>query len=217
MHKPNNLLEFDVRETLAWDPVIDARRIEVAADHGRVTLSGSVPTYYDKLRAAQDAWMVGGVKTVENDLLVGLVGSMVNDAQVADACRTALDHNRVVPKGAVRPEVVDGYVRLRGRVRSSFQRRAAEFAVAGVEGVRGIDNLIAISSEPIATDIAERIKKAFARSAIIDDSAVDVTNDGRTIYLSGVVGSYAAMREALDTAWAAPGVEQVVNDLVIES
>lgn len=217
MHKPNNLLEFDVRDTLAWDPAIDDRRIEVEADHGRVKLIGSVPTYYDKLRAAQDAWTVGGVKTLENDLLVGFVGSMVNDAKVADACRAALDHDRVVPKGSVTPEVTNGNVQLRGRVRSSFQRRAAEFAVAGVEGVRGIDNLVAISSEPIATDIAARIKKAFARSAIINDSAVDVTNDGRTIYLSGAVSSYAAMREALDTAWAAPGVEQVVNDLRIEA
>jgi osmotically-inducible protein OsmY len=42
-----------------------------------------------------------------------------------------------------------------------------------------------------------------------------VSNDGHTIYLTGVAGSYAAMREALDTAWQAPGVENVVNDLVI--
>ena len=30
-----------------------------------------------------------------------------------------------------------------------------------------------------------------------------------------IAGSYAAMREALDTAWQAPGVDNVVNDLVI--
>ncbi|MGH9085155.1 MAG: BON domain-containing protein [Acidimicrobiales bacterium] len=216
MHKPNNLLEVDIQETLAWDPVIDDRRISVDADHGHVKLTGSVPSYYEKLRAGDDTWTVGGVKTLDNDLLVGLAGAVITDQQVADACRAALDHDRVVPKGSVTPEAVNGIVRLTGRVRNSFQRHAAEFVVARVDGVLGIDNLVAISSEPIASDVAERINAAFRRSAIIDDSAIKVTNDGRTIFLSGMVGSYAAMREALDTAWSAPGVESVVNDLMIE-
>jgi osmotically-inducible protein OsmY len=83
--------------------------------------------------------------------------------------------------------------------------------------VLGIDNLIAISPEPIPTDVAERINKAFDRSAIIDGSKISVTNDGHTVYLNGVVGSYAAMREAVDTASLAPGVDRVVNDLTIDS
>jgi osmotically-inducible protein OsmY len=216
MHKPNNLLELDVRDTLDWDPVVDDRRISVDADHGHVTLTGSVPTYYDKLRAAEDAWGVGGVKTLDNDLLVGLVGVAINDQQIADACRAALDHDRFVPKGSVTPEVVDGHVQLRGQVRNPFQRQAAELVVSRVDGVLAIENLVAISPEPIPSDIADRINRAFKRSAIIDDSKIRVANEGRTIYVSGVVGSYAAMREALDTAWAAPGVDNVVNDLVIE-
>jgi osmotically-inducible protein OsmY len=216
MHKPNSLLELDVRETLDWDPVVDDRRISVDADDGHVKLTGSVPTYYDKLRAADDAWSVGGVKTLDNELLVGLVGAAINDQQLADACRAALDHERVVPKGSVTPEVTNGSVQLRGRVRNPFQRHAAELAASRVDGVLAIENLIATSPEPIPSDIADRINKAFKRSAIIDDSKITVTNDGRTIYLSGVVGSYAAMREALDTASAAPGVDHVVNDLMIE-
>jgi len=34
-------------------------------------------------------------------------------------------------------------------------------------------------------------------------------------YLDGAVGSYAAMQEALDAAWNAPGVIEVVNRLMI--
>ena len=40
MHKPNHLLEFDVKDTLDWDSTIDDRRIEVKADDGHVTLDG---------------------------------------------------------------------------------------------------------------------------------------------------------------------------------
>jgi len=215
MQKPNHLLEFDVKETLGWDSGIDDRRIEVKADDGHVTLTGSVPSYYEKVRATEDAWSVGGVKALDNELLVGLEGAAINDAQLELACRDALDHDRFVPKGSVTPTVRDGHVQLRGHVRNPFQRDAAEFVISRLEGVLGIENLVAISPEPIPSDVADRVNKALKRSAIIDDSKIKVTNDGHTIYLTGVVGSYAAMREALDTAWQAPGVDRVVNDLVI--
>ncbi len=215
MHKPNHLLEFDVKDTLDWDSTIDDRRIEVKADDGRVTLTGSAPSYYEKVRATEDAWSVGGVKALDNEILVGLTGEAINDAQLEQACRDALDHERGVPKGSVTPTVIGGNVRLAGHVRNPFQRDAAEFAVSRLDGVLAIENLIAISAEPIPSDVADRVNKAFKRNAIIDDSKIKVTNDGHTIYLTGDVGSYAAMRAALDTAWQAPGVDNVVNDLVI--
>ncbi len=216
MHKPNKMLELDVRDTLDWDPVLNGSRIVVQADEGHVELTGSVPTYYDKLRAYEDTWTVGGVKAVDNELLVGLAGEAINDREVGSACVDALDHDRFVPKGSVTPTVTRGHVQLRGQVRNYAQRQAAEFAVSRVDGVLGVENLIAISSEPIPSDIADRINRAFGRSAIIDNSKIKVTNDGHTLFLDGTVGSYAAMREAVDTAWSAPGVDSVVNHLMIE-
>jgi BON domain-containing protein len=91
MHKPNNLLELDVKDSLDWDPVVEDLRIVVKADDGHVTLRGTVPSYDDKLRATEDVWTVGGVKAVDNELLVGLVGDVVTDAQMAAACASALD------------------------------------------------------------------------------------------------------------------------------
>jgi osmotically-inducible protein OsmY len=216
MHKPDKLLEADVEDTLDWDYVLRDVRIRVDAHDGHVKLTGSVPRYYDKVRASEDTWTVGGVKTLDNELLVGLAGEAIDDVQIAAACAEALQHDRFVPKGSVTPTVTDGVVQLRGHVRNHFQRQAAEFAVSQIDGVLGVDNLVAISSEPIPSDIAARINKAFGRSAIIDSSKINVTNDGHTVFLRGTVGSYAAMREAVDTVWAAPGVEDVVNDLVIE-
>jgi osmotically-inducible protein OsmY len=216
MNKPNKLLEIDVRDTLDWDPALDDRRISVNADNGHVTLTGSVPTYYDKVRATDDAWTVGGVKSLDNELLVGLAGELLNDAQVADACRDALDRDRVVPTGSVTPTVTGGKVQLRGHVRNPLQRKAAEHAVSRVDGVVSIENLIAISPEPIPTDVADRISKAFERNAVVDRSRIRISNDGHTVYLTGSVSSYAAMREAGDIAASAPGVDRVVNDLVIE-
>lgn len=216
MHKPNALLEFDVRDTLDWDPALDDRRVTVNADKGHVTLTGSVPTYFDKVRAVRDLWTVDGVRSVDNRLLVGPVGAALDDHDIAAACRLALDHDRLVPKGSVTPTVSDGEVQLRGHVRHLFQRDAAELAVSRVDGVVEIENLIAISPEPVPSDVANRISKAFARSAIIDGAKIGVSNDGHTIYLTGVVGSYAVVQGAMELAANAPGVDRVVNDLIIE-
>jgi osmotically-inducible protein OsmY len=215
MKKPNNLLEMDVKEELDWNPLLDDSRIIVKADDGQITLSGAVPTYDESLLAQEDAFSIGGVTMVENQLLVGLVGEAVADADVADACATALDKDRFVPRGAVTAVVTDGWVNLSGEVRRHFQRRAAAHAVRRVDGVLGVTNDIVLTSEPIPSDVAERINRAFKRNAIIDDSLIVVTNVDHTIYLDGTVGSWTAMDQAVDTAWEAPGVGDVVNRLVI--
>jgi osmotically-inducible protein OsmY len=215
MHKPNMLLETDVQDELDWDPQIDDTRIVVKADDGRVTLTGSVPSYYQAMRAADDTFVVGGVTGVDNQLLVGLVGDAITDAEIAAASADALDADKFVPKGAVTADVLEGYVTLTGQVRHHYQRQAAEHAVSRVDGVLGIDDSIALSSDPIPSDVADRIRNAFKRNAIIDESTIEVSNEGHTIELDGTVGSWAAFESAEDTAWEAPGVVDVVNNLIV--
>jgi osmotically-inducible protein OsmY len=215
MKKPNMLVESDVTEELDWDPMLDDDRIVVKADDGRVTLTGVVNTFDELEFATGDAWAVGGVKEVDNELLVGLTGAAITDLEIGADCNTALDADKFVPKGAVSVEVDDGFVTLTGEVRRHFQRKAAEHAVGRVAGVRGVTDLLTLTSEPIPSDVAARINKAFQRNAIIDDSLIKVSNEGHTIYLDGTTGSYASMEAAVDTAWDAPGVTEVVNRLVI--
>jgi osmotically-inducible protein OsmY len=215
MHKPNEWLEADVRDSLDWDPQLDDSRIVVTADDGRVTLSGSVPTYLEVARAADDTGAVGGVTAVDNQLLVGLVGDAITDAELATACADALDNDRFVPKGAVTADVLEGFVTLTGQVRRHFQRMAAEHAVGRVDGVLGIDDNVTLTSDPIPSDVADRIQKALRRDAVIDDSLIEVTNSGHTIYLDGKTDSMAARNEAENTAWYAPGVTDVVDRLAI--
>jgi len=208
-------MESDIREELDWDPLLDDRRIVVKARDGRITLSGFVPTSYGSVLAEKDAFRVGGVIMVDNQLQVGIVGPAVADADIAADCAAVLDKERLVPHGAVDVEVVDGRVTLSGQVRHHLQRGAAEHAVRRVEGVLGVTNDIHLTSGPIPSDVAERIERAFERNAIIDESRIDVTSDEHTIYLNGTVPDRFAMDEAVGTAWLAPGVREVVNRLVI--
>jgi osmotically-inducible protein OsmY len=215
MNKPNSLLESDVEEELDWDPRFDNTRIVVKANDGEVTLTGTVDTYYDTIMATEDARSVGGVKSVDNELLVGLVGDAIADADIAAKCREALDRDRFVPKGAVSVVVLDGWVTLGGEVRRHYQRQAAHHVVSRVGGVLGVTNDITVTKNAVSSDVVDRINKAFKRDAIIDDSRITVSTDGNTVYLDGSVGSWYAMDEAVDDAWDAPGVSDVVNRLVI--
>ena len=81
--------------------------------------------------------------------------------------------------------------------------------------MRGITDNITISSDPIPSDIATRISNALSRKSVLDDSVIEVTNDGSTVYLDGTTDSYTAMQTAEDTAWGAPGVTDVVDRLVV--
>jgi osmotically-inducible protein OsmY len=215
MHKPNNILESDVRDELDWDPRFDDSRVDVKANGGVVTLTGDVNSYYDSTIAADDAWGIAGVVSVDNQLMVGLVGDGVADADLASACLDALDRDRQVPKGAVSVSAVDGWVTLTGEVRHHFQRQAANFAVSRVSGVVGVTDDITLTRHAVPADVVDRINKAFQRDAIIDDSLIEVTTTDSTVYLDGTVGSWYAMDDAVDTAWEAPGVLDVVNRLVI--
>jgi osmotically-inducible protein OsmY len=215
MHKPNNLLEADVREELDWDGVLDDSRIVVTAKDGVVTLSGTVSSYYDSVVAFEDTLSVSGVSAVGNELLVGPLGEAIADVDIADDCSSALDRDRFVPKGAVSVMVTDGWATLSGAVRRHFQRQAAEHAVQRVDGVLGITNKIDITSDLIPSDVVASINKALGRNAMIDDSLIEVSNSRHTIYLDGTASSWAAKREAEDVSWDAPGVNDVVNRIVV--
>jgi osmotically-inducible protein OsmY len=182
-----------------------------------LTLTGAVPTYVESLDASDDAWSVRGVTAVDNELLVGLAGEAIVDADVAARCMAGLDSDPSVPHGAVTLGVVDGWVTLGGQVRYYFQRRAANDDVGRVSGVKGVTEDIEISGDPIPSDVADRTNKALARKAILSDSVIQVTNDGSTIYLDGTTDSWSAMQTAEETAWNAPGVVEVVDRIVLTS
>ena len=57
----------------------------------------------------------------------------------------------------------------------------------------------------------------MARKAIIGGCRIEVSNDGPLVCLDGDAGTRAAIEVAVDTAWSAPGVTEVVNRLTVAS
>jgi len=60
----------EIEKALKRDAEIDAERIKVRADGGKVILSGSVHSWAERDEAGQAAWGAPGVTTVQNDITV---------------------------------------------------------------------------------------------------------------------------------------------------
>ena len=97
---------------------------------------------------------------------------------------------------------------------TSAKRRSTPFARSMVSSASTTESVL--TDEPIPSDVADRIKKkAFQRAAIINDSLIEVTSVGHTVYLDGKADSWVARQSAEETAWNAPGVDMVVDRLEV--
>jgi osmotically-inducible protein OsmY len=214
--KSDSEIRDDVIEELRWEPRIsDPDAIGVAVRDGAVTLTGSVPSYAEKLAAAQATERVYGVKAVANDLKVKLPGAPRDDADIATAIAHVLEWNVQVPEGKVHARVQDGWVTLDGEVEHDHQRREVERMVRNVRGVVGVTDSIAVKPPPRPEAVKEEIEETFKREAEIDARHIRVEVTDHTAQLYGHVHSLREAQAARAAAAAAPGVATVDSHLLV--
>ena len=214
--KSDSEIRDDVIEELRWEPRIsDPDAIGVAVKDGAVTLTGSVPSYAEKLAAAQAAERVYGVKAVANDLKVKLPGTPRDDGDIATAIAHVLEWNVQVPEGKVHARVQDGWVTLEGEVEHDYQRREVERMVRNVRGVTGVTDTIMVEPPPKPEAVKEEIEETFKREAEIDARHIQVEVTDHTAQLYGTVHSLHEAQAARTAAAAAPGVAAVDSHLLV--
>jgi osmotically-inducible protein OsmY len=210
----------DIRQTveaeLTFDPLVDAMYITVKNMGGDVALNGWVPSYPQYLAAAAAARRVAGVTNVHNHLEVVLPpADYRDDAMLTTAANNALTLNVTVPDG-VEATASNGNLRLVGIVRYGVERAAAESAVAGLTGIRNINDEIEIAYDADPVDVTFHVQDALDRYALIaDDSEVVVSINDDTATLDGHVRSWAEHDAVIGAAWMAPGVFDVRDDLYV--
>lgn len=214
--KTDSQLQSDVMDELVWDPSIDHAHIGVTAKGGVVTLSGFVSNYAQKMTAEHAAERVHGVQGIAEELKVRfLFDPKTSDEEIARRILDMFAWDVTIPNDKVMVKVEKGYVTLTGTLDWNYQKEAARKAAGRISGVLGVNNLIKISNAVAVGDVRERIMAAFKRSATADASALSVTADGSTVKLSGNVHGRHERQVAERTAWAAPGVFFVEDNIVV--
>lgn len=212
--KTDRRLQQDVMEELKWEPSVEASAIGVEVKDGFVTLAGHVDSYTQKVAAEHAAQRVSGVKGVVMEIDIALPGSSkLKDADLARNASRALEWNASVPKNAIKISVQDGWVTVTGKVSWAYQRWAAVGAVRALIGVVGVVDQIAITPHVEPRDVKTKIEAAFQRHAHHESKSIDVGVNGSSVTLSGVVDSWAERDAARIAAWAAPGVNEVIDNM----
>jgi VCBS repeat-containing protein len=212
----SNQLQLDVQEELKWDPKVDARHIVVTAHEAAVTLTGYVPTYFDKMRAIAAAEHVHGVKAVADELEVHLhQAHSKEDSDIADSVIHILEWNTALSDQDIKATISNGRVTLTGEVDWNYQRDEAERAVDHLVGVTSITNQITVKPRVAAAKVEKQITNALARHAALDARQIHVTMSGTKAVLSGHVHCFDEARIARNAAWSAPGISAVDDHLLV--
>ena len=84
-----------------------------------------------------------------------------------------------------------------------------------IKGLKGVSNMIQLKPHAQPSEIKRKIQEAFRRNAEVDSNRIIVEADGSVVTLKGTVRSWVEREEAERAAWAAPGVTNVVDQVVV--
>ena len=214
----DNQLQRDVLDELRDEPSVDASQIGVTAKSGVVTLTGSVPSYAEKLAAEEATKRVYGVSAVADEIVVRLRnGAVRDDTDIAQAALQAMRWNSFVPDEKVKVTVDKGWVTLEGTVDWQYQKNAAAAAVRELTGVKGVINSINIRPKQVIKpgEVKQKIFDAFRRNAELEARRIGIDAHDGKVTLRGNVHDWSEVDEAQRAAWAVPGVTEVENRLFV--
>ena len=209
-------LRADIQAELEFEPSLTAAGIGVAVKDGVATLTGHVPSYFEKLAAERATGRVKGIRAIAEELEVRLPFSVKHDdEEIARRASAILEWGTFPSVKADHVKVEKGWVTLTGEVDWQYQKQSATAAIRRLAGVTGVSNLIAIRPHVTPGDVQDRISKAYKRNAELESAGIRVSVEGGKVSLSGKVRAWDDRRAAENAAWAIPSVTQVVDNLVV--
>jgi len=217
--RDDELIKQAIVAELARDTRIDASKIEVTVDNGRVTLSGEVPTFLGKSAATEDALSILGVMEVDNLTVVNYppTFTLPTDEEIKENVLSKLVGSPDLDLLDLEVTVDGGMVTLKGTVDAYWKKTFLEDLVAFEAGVTFIENHVAVVPTDGVLDkiIAEDIVASMEERALVDADDVAVSVSDGMVELSGSVPNWAAQQAAVNAAMYTAGVKMLDNNLVI--
>ena len=221
--RPDNDVRRDVETALSYDAATESYKLRADAKEGVVTLTGTLPSYRNKLLAVYVAKGVKGVKRVTDGMTLKPAAERP-DAEIAAEVKRAMAIDVWLHPNVINTDVAAGVVTLTGTVGTPAQYDRANLLgwTAGVKSVNARDLRI----EPWAKPSGERAATVPAKGdaqiqqAVHDvflgdprilspDPGVEVENG--VVTLTGVAESLKAKRAAEQDAMNTWGVWRVKN------
>lgn len=209
----------NILEQLEWNDSVNAENIQVEISGKTVKLSGTVPSYIAKITAARDALQVAPGFDIDNQINVKFQSAkkVPTDNEIINNIQNFLKWNSDINPVHIRVDVQKGWVTLSGSVSAAWQKMQAEKIASSSSGVADVVNKIKVTPYSIPADnfIENNIKRAFERSALVDEDRVTVSVKNGMVTITGVVAAEPIINEIYEKAISTNGVVDVVNNLTI--
>lgn len=213
----DQILETKVNDALRWELMKPTLEIKAVALQGVITLSGSTHNYVIKVQAEAITRNVFGVKSVIDNIdITTNAWDRKNDFEIKMALLNIFKWNWNTPNETIKVTICNGWVTLSGELEWSYQKEAAKAVASNLIGVKGVTNLICISSESDREIKKENVEKALRSHVAIDATNIKVTVSDHDLTLSGSVDSWFQKELAGRVAWKAPGVFHMNNELLVD-
>ncbi|MCL6634414.1 MAG: BON domain-containing protein [Peptococcaceae bacterium] len=131
----------------------------------------------------------------------------------------ALDSNIETRAYGLKADVVKGEVRISGIVDTLAEKESLNKIISGIDGVRGIENNVAISTDGAIDDedVAFEVMEELNATPNVDLRHVGARSVKGTVFLKGRVNSQDEIEAAVSAAAKARGVRGVVSQLEMET
>ncbi len=150
-------------------------------------------------------------------------GEYTDDKVVLSKVKTALIDDETADAGEINVEVNKGIVQLNGFVDTEKEKAQAEKVARSVEGVKGVENNLAIKSADSTagsvmddSSVTAKVKSALIDSSDTKAGDIKVETKAGVVQLSGFVESEAQKTAATKVASGVKGVKSVQNNLSVK-
>ncbi|MEA2071699.1 MAG: BON domain-containing protein [Asgard group archaeon] len=137
-------IKTKIKNQFDWNPTIDEEKIDIAVENGIVELTGTVDSYWKKIRTKEIASETYGISDIENKLSVVPTDSIL-DKVIAEDIVEALDRNLLINAEDIDVKVKDGKATLTCSVNNWSQYRAVLNTAERTAGVVDIDDNVIIT------------------------------------------------------------------------
>ena len=202
-------------EELKFDP--NDFPIALRMEDGTIVMEGMVSNVGLKKRALLLAMGLQEVQGVVDRLRVRPSVSMSDD-EIRDHMRGALTQESALNGLDINIEVRDGVVDLEGQVWSLSHKRLAGVLAWWIPGVLDVINSIEVNppEEDSDGELSDAVRLALEKDRLVDAQSLKVSTNGYVVTLEGVTGCAAEREAAEDDAWFTWGVNDVVNNIVVD-